>query len=80
MTMFSPKINDSLTDNFGSRCRKVTIPSPSPSPNFILQSESESESDEMAGSEKLCYFGNVLCFSMQLSTSFHYSTAKQFHY
>jgi hypothetical protein len=25
MTMFSPKINDSLTDNFGSRCRKVTI-------------------------------------------------------
>jgi hypothetical protein len=76
MTMFSPKINDSLTDNFGSRCRKVTIPSPSP--NFILQSESES--DEMAGSEKLCYFGNVLCFSMQLSTSFHYSTAKQFHF
>jgi hypothetical protein len=47
MTMFSPKINDSLTDNFGSRCRKVT----SLSPNFGLQSESES--DEMAVSEKL---------------------------
>jgi hypothetical protein len=47
-------ISISLTDNFGARCRKVTIsfksPSPSPSPNFGLQSESES--DEMAGSDK----------------------------
>jgi hypothetical protein len=25
MTMFSPKINESLTDNFGSRCKQLCI-------------------------------------------------------
>jgi hypothetical protein len=44
--MFSPKINDSLTDNFESESESEFR-----TPNFGLQSESES--DEMAGSEKL---------------------------